>query len=143
MVGEREIQRETKINYNFLQRLIPSMRKSGTKRLLYQAGGFSKPHDAELSFIIWALRKTIARSFEGQHQDNDAVGAYLAKDCMDIEWINHRAGIGGDGSSKGTLQRAVGAMNPSIGTHRDCADYSYAVVLDDSAIHTSSFSRYK
>jgi len=141
MLGDREAQSHGKIVTPFIQRLIPSMRRSKTHRILYQAGGFSKPYGVELSFVIWALRKTIARSYEGQHQDNDAVMEYFSTQAMDIEWINHRAGIGGDGPLKRTLQRSTGSR-PSIATFSECADYSYRIVFDNSAIHTSDFSSY-
>lgn len=140
MLGDREAQESTKINAAFMKELIPAMRTHGVKRLLYQAGGFSRPYQTSLSPILWVMRNTIARSFEGQHQDNEAVMAYLATECMDIEWINHRAGIGGDGESKGSLERTTGW--PSVATFKDCAEYSYRLVMDDGAVHTSDFSRY-
>lgn len=140
MLGDREAQQTTKINTAFVKKLVPAMRTHGVKRLLYQAGGFSRPYQVSLSPILWVMRNTIARSFEGQHQDNEAVMAYLATECMDIEWVNHRAGIGGDGESKGKLERSTGW--PSIAPFRDCAEYSYRLVMDDGAVHTSDFSRY-
>ncbi len=86
------------------------------------------------------LRHTIARSYLGQHRDNEAVMAYLALEAGDIEWIVHRAAIGSDGPSKGVLARS--AERFSIATFRDCAAYNYRTVTDGSAIHSSDLSRY-
>lgn len=143
MVGDRAVQAEKMICYPFMKdKLVPAMRRHRVKRLLYQAGGFTRPHDGDLSWIIWALRSTIASSFEGQHKDNDAVHKWLYKEASDIEWMGHRAGIGGDGPTKGVLQRAPKGARPSIASHIDCAEYSYRLVRDASAIHTTDFSRY-
>ena len=65
---------------------------------------------------------------------------YLTEEAQDVEWIVHRAGIGGDGSSKGILKRSRAKFN--IGTHRDCAAYNYRTLMDASAVHTSDFSHY-
>jgi putative NADH-flavin reductase len=140
MLGDKEAQRTTKINLAFVQRLIPAMRTHGVKRFLYQAGGLSRPHGGSLSPLLWVVRNTVARGFEGQHQDNEAVATYLATEAMDIEWIYHRAGIGSDGPSKGRLEREKAW--PSIGTHVDCAEYSLRLVGDEAAVHTADFSRY-
>ena len=86
------------------------------------------------------IRNTIARSFNGQHEDNEAVMEYLSTQCDDLEWIVHRAGIYGDGESKGVLERS--STNFSIGNHRDCAEYSYRLIREKEAIHTSDFSQY-
>ena len=107
---------------------------------LYQAGGLSRPYQGQLTLPLWLIRNTIARGFIGQHEDNEAVMEYLCTEADDIEWIVHRAGIYGDGPSKGTLERSNKSF--SIGNHRDCADYSYRIIVDTSAIHTSDFSRY-
>ena len=48
--------------------------------------------------------------------------------------------IGGDGPSKGVLQRSTTKF--SVGTHRDCAAYNYRTMMNASAIHTSDFSHY-
>ena len=64
----------------------------------------------------------------------------MRKRRVDIEWIVHRAGIYGDGPSKGRLERSN--TNYSVANHRDCADYSYRLIMDTSAIHTSDFSHY-
>ena len=140
MLGDKQAQKTDKICYAFVQRLVPSMRKNGVKRFMYQAGGLSKPYGGELSWILWILRNTLASGFNGQHLDNEAVMEYLATQANDIDWMVHRAGIGSDGPSKGTLQRSKTQF--SIGTHRDCADYNYRTVMDDSAIHSSDFSHY-
>lgn len=140
MLGDREAQRNEKINTAFVKRLVPSMRKHGVKRFLYQAGGLSRPYQGSLSPLLYILRYTIARGYNGQHEDNEAVMEYLATDAKDIEWIVHRAGIGSDGPSKGVLQRSN--TDFSIATFRDCADYNYRTILDASAVHTSGFSSY-
>jgi hypothetical protein len=140
MIGDRQLQATKKINLEFMKKLVPSMRENGVKRLLYQAGGFNRPHDRPQPWINWILRRTIARSFDGQHKDNEAVQDYLATEGKDIEWMSHLAGIGGDGPSKGTLQRSRTKI--SVGTHRDCAEYSYRTIMDPAAIHTSDFSYY-
>lgn len=140
MLGDKDLQRDSKINTAFVKKLIPAMRKAGVRRFMYQAGGFSRPHDGSLSVILWILRYTIARPFEGQHQDNEAVMSYLATEANDIEWMVHRAGIGSDGPSKGVLYRSE--TNFSIGTHIDCASFNYRTVTDDSAVCTTHFSQY-
>lgn len=140
MLGDREAQMHSKINTAFMKMLVPSMRRHGIKRLLYQAGGLSKPYGGHLSPLLWTIRHTIASGFAGQHKDNEAVMEYLATEATDIEWIVHRAGIGSDGPSKGILQRSGNEF--SVATHHDCALYNYATVSDASAIHTADFSRY-
>lgn len=140
MLGDRVAQQKENINTSFVMRLIPAMRKSGVKHFLYQAGGLSGPPDGQLSWFLWFVRKTIARPYEGQHRDNEAVMEYSTTQARDIEWVVHRAGIGSDGSSKGTLQRSSSRF--SLATFRDCAEYSYRTVQDDSAVHTMDFSCY-
>lgn len=140
MLGDREAQQTANINTAFVKKLIPAMRRHGVRRFLYQAGGLSTPYRGHLSPLLWTIRHTVARSFEGQHRDNEAVMAYLAEEAQDIEWMVHRAGIGGDGPSKGTLQRSPTKF--SIGTHRDCAAYNYRTLEETAAIHTSDFSHY-
>ena len=142
MVGDKKAQENNKICYALVQKLVPSMRRNGVKRFMYQAGAFSKPYDGQLSWILWALRNTIVRSggFEGQHRDNEAVMEYLATQANDIEWMVHRAGIGSDGPSKGILKRSNTKF--SVGTHRDCAVYNYLTVMDESAVHSCDFSVY-
>jgi hypothetical protein len=66
---------------------------------------------------------------------------YLATEAMDIDWIVHRAGIGSDGPTKGVLERSNTKF--SIATHVDCARYSYEVIKDPGAVHTSDFSHYR
>ena len=140
MLGDKELQRQDKINTAFIKRLVPSMRRHGVKRFLYQAGGFSRPYQGSLTPLLWLLRHTIARSYAGQHEDNEAVMEYFATDANDIEWIVHRAAIGSDGPSKGVLRRSN--TDFSIATHVDCAHYSYTTVMDVAAIRTCDFSCY-
>jgi uncharacterized protein len=141
MLGDREAQNKAKINTPFVRdQLVPSMRRNGVKRFLYQAGGFSKPYGSQLPPLLWIMRHTLAISYAGQHADNDAVMEYLGTKAMDIEWISHRAGIGGDGPSKGRLQRS--ATKVSVGTFIDCAEYNLRVLSDPEAIHTCHTSYY-
>ena len=63
---------------------------------------------------------------------------YLAEQARDMEWMVHRAGIGSDGPSKGTLQRSASKF--SVATFRDCANYNFRALQDASAIHTSDLS---
>lgn len=142
MLGDLEAQKESKINTAFVQKLVPAMRQHGVKRLLYQAGGFTRPYEGWVSPILWLIRSTMARGFDGQHQDNEAVMKYLSRDASDIEWIVHRAGISGDGPSKGSLRRSSTLTTQSVGTFRDCASYSYHIIQDSSAVHTSDYSTY-
>jgi hypothetical protein len=116
MLGDKALQRQAKINTAFMRRLIPAMRRQGVRRILYQAGGLSRPHGGRLSPSLWLIRNTIARSFIGQHLDNEAVMAFLATEANDLEWIVHRAGIYSDGPSKGSLQRSK--RNLSVATAR-------------------------
>lgn len=141
MLGDVKAQREAKINTAFIKKLVPSMRRNGVKRFLYQAGGLSRPYQGQLSWLLWALRNTIARGYIGQHEDNEAVMEYLVTEATDIEWIVTRAGIGSDGPSKGRLERSN--VNFSIATHVDTADYNYRTVMDASAVHTSDFAYYR
>lgn len=140
MLGDREAQQHARINEAFVRKLVPAMRRQGVKRFLYQAGGLSKPHGGHLSPLLWTIRHTVARGFIGQHEDNEAVMAYLATEANDIEWIVHRAGIGSDGASKGRLQRSGSRF--SVATHMDCAAYNYRTVTDTSALRTADFSCY-
>ncbi len=140
MLGDRAVQETEKINTAFVKQLIPAMRRYGVRRFLYQAGALSTPYHGHLTPTLWTIRHTIARSFEGQHKDNEAVMQYLAEEAQDVEWMVHRAAINGDGPSKGTLERS--ATEFSIGTHRDCAAYNFRTLMDDSAVHTSDFSYY-
>jgi len=142
MLGDKEAQKTNKIVTAFIKKLVPAMRTQGVKRILYQAGGFSKPYGGELSWLLWLLRNTVVRAagFEGQHQDNESVMEYLATEAKDLDWIVHRAGIGGDGPSKGVLDRS--ATNFSVANHIDCAAYNLKILMDDSAIHTADFSWY-
>lgn len=142
MVGDKEVQKTNKIATAFIKKLVPAMRTQGVKRILYQAGGFSKPYGGGLSWLLWLLRNTVVRAagFEGQHQDNESVMEYLATEGNDLDWIVHRAGIGGDGPSKGVLDRS--ATNFSVANHIDCAAYNLKILMDDSAIHTADFSWY-
>ena len=141
MLGDKDLQSQAKINTAFVKKLVPSMRRHGVKRFLYQAGGLSKSYHGQLSWILWTLRYTIARGFAGQHEDNEAVMEYLATEANDIEWIVHRAGINpSNDSSKGVLVRSDTRF--SVGTHRDCAAYNYRTVMDSSAVRTSCLSYY-
>ena len=140
MLGDKNLQKDAKINTAFVKRLVPSMRRQGVKRFLYQAGGLSRPYGGRLSPVFWVIRNTLARSFNGQHQDNEAVMDYLANEANDIEWIVHRAGIGSDGPSKGVLQRSPTKF--SIATHLDCSNYNYRTIRDALAVHTADLSHY-
>ncbi len=140
MLGDVTAQRSAKINTAFVRRLVPSMRRHGVKRFLYQAGGLSRPYGGHLSPIFWTIRNTLARGFIGQHEDNEAVMAYLATEARDIEWIVHRAGIGSDGPSKGVLARSKTKF--SVATHGDCAVYNYRTIDEAAAVHTSDLSHY-
>ena len=140
MLGDVNLQKDAKINTAFVKKLVPAMRRHGVKRFLYQAGGLSTPYKGHLSPVLWTIRHTIARGFAGQHEDNEAVMAYLAEEANDIEWMVHRAGIGSDGHSKGTLRRSEKKF--SVATYVDCAAYNLRTLADASAIHTSDFSYY-
>ncbi|PPF90123.1 NmrA family transcriptional regulator [Subtercola sp. Z020] len=141
LLGDAAQQKTQKINTAFVQKLVPAMRRSGVSRFLYQAGGLSAPPNRRLSPTLWAIRNTIARSYIGQHEDNEAVMRYLSDEARDIEWMVHRAGIGSDGPSKGELQRSSRAV--SIAPFRDCAAYDYRLLSDASAIHTCDLSAYR
>lgn len=141
MLGDAEAQKKTKINMAFVQKLIPAMRRQGVKRFLYQAGGLSRPPGQQLSPVLWTIRHTVARGFIGQHEDNEAVMAYLVETASDMEWMVHRAGIGSNGPSKGVLERSE--RNVSIATFEDCATYNYRTLMDPSAIHTCDLSCYQ
>lgn len=140
MLGDVQMQKTAKINTAFVRKLVPAMRRQGVKRFLYQAGALSRPYRGRLTPALWTIRNTLARGYDGQHKDNEAVIAYLAAEAGDIEWIVHRAGIGSDGPSKGVLERSTTKF--SIATHVDCAAYTYRTVMDASAVHTCDFSAY-
>lgn len=141
MLGDKNAQRDAKINTAFVRRLVPSMRRQGVQRFLYQAGGLSRPYRDCLSPALWIIRNTLALSFNAEHQDNEGVIAYLAAEANDIEWIVHRAAIASDGPSKGVLERSTTML--SVATFHDCASYNYRTVMDASAIRTCDFSRYR
>lgn len=39
MLGDRQMQKQQKVNTAFVRELVPAMRRAGVSRLLYQAGG--------------------------------------------------------------------------------------------------------
>jgi nucleoside-diphosphate-sugar epimerase len=141
MLGDARRQQSARINTDFVKQLIPAMRRKGVARFLYQAGGLSAAPGERLSPVLWTVRNTLARSYLGQHKDNEAVMRYLTEDATDIEWMVHRAGIGSDGPSKGILQRSNKRI--SIATFLDCASYSYRLLSDPTAIHTCDPSAYQ
>lgn len=141
MVGDAALQSHEEINTKFTKLLIPAMRRKGVKRLLYQAGGFSKRPDQRFSLIASIARMSFARSYDGQHKDNEAIMKYLVSYADDIEWVVHSAAIGSDGPSKGSLIRSKNI--PSVAPFIDCASYNYRLVKDDSAVHTCDLSRYE
>ncbi|GAA0966961.1 NAD(P)-dependent oxidoreductase [Frigoribacterium faeni] len=141
MLGDVRAQRDRQVNTTFVRSLVPAMRRSGTRRLLYQAGGLSAAPGTRLPLVLRAVRSTIARGYIGQHEDNEAVMRYLDEEARDIEWMVHRAGIGSDGPSKGELRRSSSSI--SIGTFVDCATYNLRTLLDDSAVHTFDSSAYR
>lgn len=140
MLGDAAAQRERKVNTPFVEALIPAMRRVGTRRFLYQAGGLSAAPGRRLSPVLQAVRSTIARGYIGQHEDNEAVMRFLDDKARDMEWMVHRAGIGSDGPSKGELHRSASRI--SIGTFVDCAAYNLRLLGDDSAVHTCDGSAY-
>ncbi len=140
MLGDAKLQKHAKINLAFVKKLVPAMRRQGVKRFLYQAGGLSRPYQGHLTPLFWTIRNTLARGYIGQHEDNEAVMEYLVTEADDIEWIVHRAGIGSDGPSKGTLERSKTRF--SVATHGDCAAYNHRMLTDPFAIHTSDLSHY-
>lgn len=140
MLGDVQAQRDTKINTAFVRELVLAMRRHGVSRLLYQAGGLSRPPGHQLPPVLWTIRNTVARGYAGQHEDNEAVMEYLAAEATDLEWMVHRAGIGSDGPSKGVLQRSPRRF--SVATFRDCAAYNYRTFMDSAAIHTCDLSHY-
>ena len=141
MLGDVKLQRLAKINTAFVKKLIPSMRRKGVRRFLYQAGGLSRPYRGHLSPLLWTIRNTLARGYIGQHEDNEAVMEHLETQARDIEWIVHRAGIGSDGPSKGNLEQSKTKF--SVATFRDCAAYNYRAIMDASAVHTCNLSCYR
>ncbi|EHQ24835.1 NAD(P)-dependent oxidoreductase [Mucilaginibacter paludis] len=142
MLGDAELQKTENVNAIFVEKLIPAMRRNGIRRLLYQAGGFTRPYKKSLPLMFWLLKQTLVRfaGLIGQHRDNEAVVKYLVEEAADIEWMVHRAGIAGDGNSKGTLRRSKTKF--SIATFADCARYNYELLKDDSAIHSCDLSYY-
>ncbi len=140
MLGDAQLQRTSQINTAFVKKLVPAMRRNGVARFLYQAGGLSAPPGRRLSPALWTIRNTVARSYIGQHKDNEAVMRYLTDEAMDIQWMVHRAGIGSNGPSKGVLQQSTTRI--SIATFSDCASYSYRLLSDPAAIHTCDPSAY-
>jgi uncharacterized protein len=141
LLGDAQMQKERKINTAFVRELVPAMRRHGVTRFLYQAGALSAPPEKKLPPLLWTIRNTVARGYIGQHEDNEAVMQYLAKDAMDIEWMVHRAAIGSDGPSKGVLERSSGKI--SVATFRDCASYNYRLLWDPAAVHTCDPSAYR
>ncbi|GGL10696.1 putative NADH-flavin reductase [Curtobacterium luteum] len=140
MLGDRQAQETRMINTEFVRELVPAMRRGGVRRFLYQAGGLSAVPGKRLPLVLRIVRRTIARSYDGQHRDNEAVMRYLDTEARDLQWTVHRAGIGSDGPSKGTLRRSSSWI--SIGTFVDCAEYSLRLLTDDRAVHTCDGSAY-
>ncbi len=102
MLGDRQTQETRMVNTDFVQRLVPAMRRHGIQRFLYQAGGLSAKPGKRLPLALRIVRRTIAKSYDGQHRDNEAVMRYLDTEARDLQWVAHRAGIGSDGPSKGS-----------------------------------------
>lgn len=140
MLGDRRTQETRQVNTEFVRRLVPAMRRLGVRRFLYQAGGLSAVPSKRLPLVLRIVRRTIARSYDGQHRDNEAVMRYLDTEARDLEWTVHRAGIGSDGPSKGRLRRSSWWI--SIGTFVDCAAYSLRLLGDDTAVHSCDGSAY-
>ncbi|MFJ4222247.1 NAD(P)-dependent oxidoreductase [Curtobacterium luteum] len=140
MLGDRQAQETRMINTEFVRELVPAMRRRGVRRFLYQAGGLSAVPGKRLPLVLRTVRRTIARSYDGQHRDNEAVMRYLDTEARDLQWMVHRAGIGSDGPSKGTLRRSSWWI--SIGTFVDCAEYSLRLLGDDGAVHSCDGSAY-
>lgn len=140
MLGDAAVQRTRKVNTEFVQALVPAMRRTNVTRLLYQAGGLSAAPGRKLPIAFRIMRHTVARSFAGQHEDNEAVMRYLADHAPDIDWVVHRAGIRTDGPSKGILQRSQRRV--SMAPFRDVAAYNHQLLTDDAAIHTCDLSAY-
>ncbi|MGN8048608.1 NAD(P)-dependent oxidoreductase [Curtobacterium sp. 22159] len=141
MLGDVAAQQERAVNTEFVRALVPAMRRSGTQRFLYQAGGLSAGPGKRLAPPLWVVRRTIARSYDGQHRDNEAVMRYLDQEARDISWVVHRAGIGSDGPSRGELRRSEHWI--SIGTFVDCAAYNLRALFDETAVHTCDGSAYR
>lgn len=140
MLGDRQTQATRMINDEFVRSLVPAMRRRGVRRLLYQAGGLSAKPGKRLPLALRIVRRTIAKRYDGQHRDNEAVMRYLDSEARDLQWVVHRAGIGSDGPSKGRLRRSSSWI--SIGTFVDCAEYSLRLLVDDDAVHTCDGSAY-
>lgn len=141
MLGDVAAQRDRLVNTEFVRDLVPAMRRNGTRRLLYQAGGLSAAPGTRLSPPLQLVRATIARGYDGQHRDNEAVMQYLDGEARDIDWVAHRAGIGSDGPSRGALRRSRTWI--SIGTFIDCAAYNLQLLFDDDAVHSCDGSAYR
>lgn len=140
MLGDRATQATRSINDEFVRALVPAMRRRGVRRFLYQAGGLSAKPGKRLPLALRIVRRTIARSYDGQHRDNEAVMRYLDSEARDLQWVVHRAGIGSDGPSKGRLRRSSWWI--SIATFVDCAEYSLRLLVDDDAVHSCDGSAY-
>ncbi len=65
MLGDRVAQQDRLVNTEFVQRLVPAMRRSGTRRFLYQAGGLSAMPGRRLALPLRIVRRTIAKSYDG------------------------------------------------------------------------------
>ncbi|WP_065965072.1 NAD(P)H-binding protein [Curtobacterium sp. UCD-KPL2560] len=141
MIGDRQAQEHRLVNTEFVHELVPAMRRQGVHRFVYQAGGLSGAPGRPLALPLRIVRATVARAYLGQHRDNEAVMRYLDTEARDLQWSVHRAGIGSDGPSKGTLQRSRHWI--SIGTFVDCAEYTLRMLDDPSSVHTSDGSAYR
>lgn len=143
LLGDARRQQRENVNTEFVKRLIPAMRRQAVKRFLYQAGGFTRPYRQALPFTSWLLKNTLVRfsGLLGQHRDNEAVLAYLVEEALDIEWMVHRASLYGDKASQGELKRSKTRF--SIACFVDCAQYSYTLLSDTSAIHSYDLSYYQ
>jgi putative NADH-flavin reductase len=141
MLGNAVMQRERRINTELVRELVPAMRRHGVTRFLYQAGGLSSPPERKLPLALRLIRATIARQNIGQHEDNEAVMRYLTDEAADIEWIVHRAAIGGEGPSRGVLRRSE--KRSDLAPYADCAAYNLRTVMDPTAVHTCDLSTYR
>lgn len=108
--------------------------------ILYQAGGLSAQPGQRLPLMFRVVRATLARTYLGQHRDNEAVMRYLADNATDIQWVVHRASIRNDGPSKEVLKRST--RRAGIAPFQDIAAYNLRLLTDDTAVYTCDLSAY-
>jgi hypothetical protein len=130
--------------------LIPTMKKFGVKKILYQAGRLCiLPNEKKMLFGLRLFRSTFCRwtGMLTHVRDNDAVLALLSSNSESLDWIVTRPSllIESIGTLKDMKYRLLerNSKASSFGIRFiDLAMYSLRLMDDESAIHSADYVSY-